>query len=64
MSSELFEEWIKQIDRKLSVQKRKVALILDNCPVHPNMQNLDWVELIFLSPNTTLINQPMDQGVI
>ena len=26
MSSELFNEWIKEIDRKFSVQKRKVAL--------------------------------------
>ena len=64
MSSELFEEWIKEIDRKFSVQKRKVALIIDNCPAHPNVQNLNWVELIFLPPNTTSITQPMDQGVI
>ena len=64
MSSELFEEWIKEIDRTFSVQKRKVALIIDNCPAHPNVQNLNWVELIFLPPNTTSITQPMDQGVI
>ena len=64
MSSELFEEWIKEIDRKFSVQKRKVALIIDNCPAHPNVPNLNWVELIFLPPNTTSITQPMDQGVI
>ncbi|XP_065653015.1 tigger transposable element-derived protein 4-like [Hydra vulgaris] len=63
MSAELFEEWVKEIDRKFSFQKRKIPLIVDNCSAHPNVQKLDWVELIFLPPNTTLITQPMDQGV-
>ena len=39
-------------------------LIIDNCPAHPNVQNLNWVELIFIPPNTTSITQPKDQGVI
>ena len=45
--SELFAEWIEEIDRKFSVQKRKVALIIDNCPTHQSMQNLNLVELSF-----------------
>ncbi|XP_065653034.1 tigger transposable element-derived protein 4-like [Hydra vulgaris] len=64
MSAELFEEWVKEIDLKFSFQKRKIALIIDNCSVHPNVQKIDWVELIFLPPNTTSITQPIDQGVI
>ncbi|XP_065665542.1 tigger transposable element-derived protein 4-like [Hydra vulgaris] len=36
----------------------------DNCSAHSNVQKLDWVELIFLPPNTTSITQLMDQGVI
>ena len=45
-------------------QKRKIALIIDNCPAHPDVAALDWVELIFLPPNTTSITQPMDKEVI
>ena len=64
MSSELFEEWIKELDRSFGVQKRKIALIVDNCPAHPTVTGLEWIELIFLPPNTTSVTQPMDQGVI
>ncbi|XP_065668047.1 tigger transposable element-derived protein 4-like [Hydra vulgaris] len=64
MSAELFKEWVKEIDLKFSFQKRKIALIVDNCSAHPNMHKIDCVELIFLPPNTTSITQPMDQGVI
>ena len=64
MSSELFEEWIKELDRSFGVQKRKIALIVDNCPAHPTVTWLEWIELIFLPPNTTSVTQPMDQGVI
>ena len=63
-SSELFEEWVKEIHRNFGAQKRKIVLIIDNCPAHPDVLALDWVELIFLPPNTTSITQPMDQGVI
>ena len=64
MSSELFEEWVREIDRKFGAEKRKIALIVDNRPAHPHVEKLDWVELIFLPPNTTSITQPMDQGII
>ena len=64
ISSELFEEWVKELDRNFGSKKRKTALIIDNCPVHPDVPVLEWVELIFLPPNTTSVTQPMDQGVI
>ncbi|XP_057299424.1 tigger transposable element-derived protein 4-like [Hydractinia symbiolongicarpus] len=64
MSGELFEEWVRELDRKFSVSKRKIALIIDNCTAHPHVENLEWVELIFLPPNTTSRTQPMDQGII
>ena len=64
MSSEIFEEWVKEIDRSFGKKKRKIALIVDNCPAHPHVEKLEWVELIFLPPNTTSKTQPMDQGVI
>lgn len=64
MSGELFEEWVRELDRKFSVSKRKIALIVDNCTAHPHVEKLEWVELIFLPPNTTSHTQSMDQGII
>ena len=67
----MFEKWVKEIDVNFGAQKRKIVLITDNCPAHPDVYPahpyvpaLDWVELIFLSPNTMSITEPMDQGVI
>ena len=64
MDSMLFEEWVMEIDRKFHAEGRKVALIIDNCPAHPEVQNLKATKLFFLPPNTTSQTQPMDQGVI
>ena len=64
MSSELSEEWVRELDRKFGVEKRKIAMIIDNWKAHPHVENLGWVELIFLPPNTTSVTQPMDQGTI
>ena len=63
-SGELFEDWVHWLDRKFAVSKRKIALIIDNCTAHPHVENLKWVVLIFLPPNTTSHTQPMDQGII
>ena len=52
------------MDTKFTKEKKKVALIIDNCPAHPTIDNLKSIELIFLPPNTTSKLQPMDQGVI
>uniref|UniRef100_A0A8C4SC05 HTH CENPB-type domain-containing protein n=1 Tax=Erpetoichthys calabaricus TaxID=27687 RepID=A0A8C4SC05_ERPCA len=41
---------------------RKVAMIIDNCPAHPNVV-LKPVKLIFLPPNTSVL-QPCDQGIM
>ena len=64
ISSELFEEWVKETDRNIGAQKRKIALIIANCTAHADVTALEWVELIFLLPNTTSITQPIDQEVI
>ena len=31
----LFEEWVKEIDKKFAFEGRKVALVINNCTVHP-----------------------------
>ena len=64
MDGVLFEEWVREIDRKFDAEGRKIALVIDNCPAHPDIENLKAINLFFLPPNTTSQTQPMDQGVI
>ena len=49
----LFEEWLRKLDRKFAFEGRNVAFVIDNCPAHPNIDNLKAIELYFLPPNTT-----------
>ena len=42
----------------------RFAILIDNCPAHPEIKNLTNINLIFLSPNTTSVLQPKDQAVI
>ena len=64
MDGILFEEWVRELDRKFLSEGRNVALVIDNCPVQQHIENLKAIKLFFLPPTTTSITQPMDQGVI
>ena len=64
MDGNLFTEWVRQLNNKFVAEGRKIALIINNCPAHREIDNFQAVELIFLPPNTTSKTQPMDQGVI
>ena len=64
MTSEIFENWLRSWDKQLRLQCRKILLLVDNCPAHPNVKALTNIKLEFLPPNTTSIIQPMDQGII
>ena len=64
MDSDIFTRWLKELDRKMIAEGRKITMIVDNCPAHPHVEGLQAVELVFLPPNTTSELQPMDQGVI
>ena len=50
MTAELFVEWVKQLDRKISAANRKIASIIDNCTAHPHVEQLNSIELISPSP--------------
>lgn len=52
------------MNTKMKRVKRRILLIIDNCPAHPAITGLDFVILKFLPPNTTAMTQPMDQGII
>jgi len=60
MTSFIFKSYLRKWDLTLD---HKIALIVDNCTVHPNFF-LKNIELVFLPPNTTSLIQPFDQGLI
>ena len=64
MDSQIFEEWVRKLDRTFWMEGRKIALLIDNCPAQPSVSILTNVQLVFLPPNTTSVLQPMDLGVI
>ena len=53
MMSDIFKDWLTKLHNKFHRQKRRVAMVVDNCPGHPKMKNLKATTLVFLPPNTT-----------
>ena len=53
MDGKLFEEWLRELDRKFAFERRNVLFVIDNCPTHPHIDNLKPIKLYFLPPNTT-----------
>lgn len=64
MTSSIFQEELHCWDRELRLKGRKILLLVDNCPAHPEVENLSNIQLVFLPANATSVLQPMDQGVI
>lgn len=64
MTSEIFESELRKWNNELRYENRKIILLVDNCPAHPDVKNLDCIKLVFMPPNTSSKLQPMDQGVI
>ena len=64
IDSVLLEEWVRDVNIKFQAEGRKGALIINNCPAHPILENLPQIKPVFLPPNTTPVIQPMDQGII
>ena len=63
MTGDMFRRWLQKWDTSLRTKKRKICLLIDNCPAHPADVPLTNIILKFLPPNTTSIMQPMDMGV-
>ena len=47
MTSDLFVSWLRKLDKKYLLQGRSIAMIVDNCPAHPDIDNLKAVKLVF-----------------
>ena len=59
MDCQIFEDWVRNIDRKLRTDGRKIALVIDNYPAHPHVSDLTNIQLIFLPPNTTSVRESL-----
>ena len=53
MDGTLFEEWLCELDRKFKMLGKKIVMIINNCPAHPERSRLKAVKLQFLPPKTT-----------
>ena len=60
----LSEEWVKGINNKFVSEGRKVASMINNCPVDSQIENLKSIKMFFLQLNSTSQTQPMDQNVV
>ena len=47
MDGALFEEWVRELDRKFASEGRSNALVIHNCPAHPHIENLKSIKLFF-----------------
>ena len=56
MNSDIFEKWVCKLYRKFKLENRKTALIIDNCPAHPHVNDLKAIELVFL-PKCNLVTE-------
>ncbi|XP_069108303.1 tigger transposable element-derived protein 4-like [Argopecten irradians] len=63
MTSEIFTDWILDLDARFHERNRKVTLILDKNAVHPSIESLRAISLVFI-PATDRRLQPMNQGVV
>jgi hypothetical protein len=65
MTSEIFQEFLVSLDRRMASKSRKILLFLDHCPAHSkDARNLKNVQVKFFPANTSSVLQPMDQGII
>jgi hypothetical protein len=69
MTSDIFQQYVSKWNNELRRKNRKMLLLVDNCPVHPHIQDLSniklkIIKLVFLPPNVTSVLQPMDMGII
>jgi hypothetical protein len=63
MYGPIFESWLKEWDRTLKPDERKVLLYLDNFSGHSKIK-LEQINVKFFPANTTAASQPCDQGII
>ncbi len=63
MTGALFFNYMESFNAFIKTQHRKVVLLLDNAPVHGEI-DMECVKLVFLPATTTSVTQPLDAGII
>lgn len=53
-----------KLNVKMAKEKRKILLLIDNCPSHKIIREYSNIEILFFPKNTTGILQPLDRGII
>lgn len=64
MTSQVFEQWMQQLDQKFQAQHRRVVIFVDSFPAHPEVKNLKAIELAFFPSCLSSRLTAMKQGVI
>ena len=66
MTTEVMQEVLNILDKKMIAERRNVLLLLENAPSHPDIlqEGLKNIKLEFLSKNTTSRLNPCDAGII
>ena len=64
MNETIFEEWLHELDGRFKRRGLKILMIVNNCPVYPEITGLKVIDLQLLPLNTTSCAQHMDQEVI
>lgn len=64
MTSDIFRDWIRKLDRKFASSNCKVLFLVDQCSAHMDVPALSAIHLAYLPANMTSVLQPMDQGII
>lgn len=73
MNDDVFTHWVKNENRRLALQDRKICIIMDNArhDIHDEVKKvIDGFNAFltlpyhYLVPNVTSIVKPLDQGVI
>lgn len=64
MNTPIYHDWLLKLNRKMALQNRRIALIVDNHASHRTPPNLTHVKIVKLPPNMTSKIQPLDSGII
>lgn len=64
MTRDIMTEWLLDLDRRMTLAKRKIVLFLDNASTHPLLHNLQSVKLIFIPLCISFCCHPLEQGII
>jgi len=66
MSSEIMEDILKKLNKRLVWEKRSILLFLENATPHDPefVGRFSHMKIVFLPANTTSKLQPLDAGIL